>query len=54
MPRTPPRFLIADDPGARKTIMAGFCIKELLLRDDVKQCLIVASGGLVDQWHDER
>ncbi|MFF0064721.1 DEAD/DEAH box helicase [Streptomyces sp. NPDC005279] len=53
MPRTPLRFLLADDPGAGKTIMAGLYIKELLLRDDVKQCLIVAPGGLVDQWQDE-
>ncbi|WP_248843912.1 helicase-related protein [Streptomyces hirsutus] len=53
LPRTPLRFLLADDPGAGKTIMAGLYIKELLLRDDVKQCLIVAPGGLVDQWQDE-
>lgn len=53
MPRTPLRFLLADDPGAGKTIMAGLYIKELLLRDDVKRCLIVAPGGLVDQWQDE-
>ncbi len=33
--------------------MAGLYIKELLLRDDVKQCLIVAPGGLVEQWQDE-
>lgn len=53
LPRTPLRFLLADDPGAGKTIMAGLYIKELLLRDDVKRCLIVAPGGLVDQWQDE-
>ncbi|MER7457497.1 helicase-related protein [Micromonospora sp. NPDC126480] len=51
--RTPLRFLLADDPGAGKTIMAGLYVKELLLRDDVKHCLIVAPGGLVDQWQDE-
>ena len=51
--RTPLRFLLADDPGAGKTIMAGLYIKELLLREDVKRCLIVAPGGLVDQWQDE-
>ena len=33
--------------------MAGLYIKELLLRDDVKRCLIVAPGGLVEQWQDE-
>jgi superfamily II DNA or RNA helicase len=53
LPRTPLRFLLADDPGAGKTIMAGLYIKELLLREDVKRCLIVAPGGLVEQWQDE-
>lgn len=51
--RTPLRFLLADDPGAGKTVMAGLYIKELLLRGDVERCLIVAPGGLVDQWQDE-
>ncbi|MDG4829315.1 helicase-related protein [Solwaraspora sp. WMMD1047] len=51
--RTPLRFLLADDPGAGKTIMAGLYIKELLLREDVKRCLIVVPGGLVEQWQDE-
>ncbi|HEX6360390.1 DEAD/DEAH box helicase, partial [Actinophytocola sp.] len=53
LPRTPLRFLLADDPGAGKTIMAGLYIKELILRDDVQRCLIVAPGGLVEQWQDE-
>lgn len=53
LPRTPLRYLLADDPGAGKTIMAGLYIKELMLRDDVKRCLIVAPGGLVEQWQDE-
>ncbi|GAA5090770.1 helicase-related protein [Microbacterium yannicii] len=53
IPRTPLRFLLADDPGAGKTIMAGLYIKELILRDDVRSCLIVAPGGLVEQWQDE-
>src|SRR3954468_3167928 len=53
VPRTPLRFLLADDPGAGKTIMAGLYIKELMLREDVKRCLIVAPGGLVEQWQDE-
>ncbi len=53
LPRTPLRFLLADDPGAGKTIMAGLFIKELMLRDDVKHALIVAPGGLVEQWQDE-
>ncbi|MWA03296.1 DEAD/DEAH box helicase [Actinomadura sp. LD22] len=53
LPRTPLRFLLADDPGAGKTIMAGLYVKELILRDDVARCLIVAPGGLVEQWQDE-
>jgi len=53
LPRTPLRFLLADDPGAGKTIMAGLYIKELILREDVKRCLVVVPGGLVDQWQDE-
>ena len=51
--RTPLRFLLADDPGAGKTIMAGLYIKELMLRGDPERCLIVAPGGLVEQWQDE-
>jgi superfamily II DNA or RNA helicase len=53
LPRTPLRFLLADDPGAGKTIMAGLYIKELALRGDLERCLIVAPGGLVEQWQDE-
>ena len=53
LPRAPLRFLLADDPGAGKTIMAGLYVKELLLRDDVRRCLIVTPGGLVEQWQDE-
>ncbi len=53
LPRQPLRFVLADDPGAGKTIMAGLTIKELLLRADVARCLIVAPGGLVAQWQDE-
>jgi superfamily II DNA or RNA helicase len=49
----PLRFLLADDPGAGKTIMAGLLIKELQIRGDVERCLVVAPGGLVEQWQDE-
>jgi hypothetical protein len=42
LPRQPLRFLLADDPGAGKTIMAGLLIKELLIRGDLERCLIVA------------
>lgn len=53
LPREQLRFLLADDPGAGKTIMAGLYIKELLLRGDLARCLVVAPGGLVTQWQDE-
>ena len=53
LPRTPLRFLLADDPGAGKTIMCGLYIKELMLRGDLARCLIVAPGSLVEQWQDE-
>jgi hypothetical protein len=46
LPRQPLRFLLADDPGAGKTIMAGLLIKELLIRGDLERCLIIAPGGL--------
>jgi superfamily II DNA or RNA helicase len=51
--RQPLRFLLADDPGAGKTIMAGLFIKELLMRGDIERCLIVCPGILVEQWQDE-
>ncbi len=51
--RQPLRFLLADDPGAGKTIMAGLLIKELALRSDLERCLILAPGSLVEQWQDE-
>ena len=53
LPRQPLRFLLADDPGAGKTIMAGLFIKELLIRGDVQRCLIVSPGSLVEQWQTE-
>jgi hypothetical protein len=53
LPRQPLRFLLADDPGAGKTIMAGLLIKELMIRGDLERCLIMAPGGLVEQWQDE-
>ena len=53
LPRQPLRFLLADDPGAGKTIMAGLLIKELAIRGDLDRCLIVAPGSLVEQWQDE-
>ncbi|WP_235814924.1 protein NO VEIN domain-containing protein [Roseibium aggregatum] len=53
LPRQPLRFLLADDPGAGKTIMAGLFIKELVARSDLERCLVVAPGSLVEQWQDE-
>ena len=44
------RFLLADDPGAGKTIMAGLVIKELKARGLVRRTLIVVPGHLRDQW----
>src|SRR2546427_10739435 len=41
LPRQPLRFLLADDPGAGKTIMAGLLIKELIVRGDLKRVLVV-------------
>jgi superfamily II DNA or RNA helicase len=51
--RQPLRFLLADDPGAGKTIMTGLLIKELHARGDLQRCLIVCPGNLVEQWQDE-
>ena len=51
--RQPLRFVLADDPGAGKTVMAGLLIKELRMRGDVRRCLIVCPGNLVEQWRDE-
>ena len=53
LPRQPLRFLLADDPGAGKTIMAGLLIKELILRGDLQRCLVVVPGSLVEQWQEE-
>jgi len=53
LPRQPLRFLLADDPGAGKTIMAGLLMKELIARGDLQRCLIVCPGSLAEQWQDE-
>ena len=53
LPRQPLRFLLADDPGAGKTIMAGLLIKELIARGDLERCLVVCPGSLAEQWKDE-
>lgn len=53
LPRLPLRFVLADDPGAGKTIMTGLYVKELMLRSAIKRCLIVCPGGLAEQWQQE-
>src|SRR4026208_1613324 len=53
LPRQPLRFLLADDPGAGKTIMTGLFVKELIARGDLQRCLIVCPGSLAEQWQDE-
>ena len=53
LPRQPLRYLLADDPGAGKTIMTGLYLKELLVRGDLERCLIVCPGSLVEQWQSE-
>lgn len=53
LPKQPLRYVLADDPGAGKTIMAGLYIRELIMRADARRVLIVAPGSLVEQWRDE-
>ncbi len=47
------RFLLADDPGAGKTIMAGLLIKELKIRGLIKRILLVTPANLTFQWQRE-
>jgi SNF2 family DNA or RNA helicase len=53
LPRLPLRYILADDPGAGKTIMTGLFLKELLVRGGLKRCMIVSPGNLAEQWQDE-
>ena len=53
LPQPRLRFLLADDPGAGKTIMAGLLVKELKLRAAVERCLILVPAPLTIQWQDE-
>lgn len=53
LPKHPLRFVLADDPGAGKTIMTGLFIKELIMRGDVQRCMIVCPGSLAEQWQEE-
>ncbi|MFO8009279.1 MAG: DUF3883 domain-containing protein [Dehalococcoidia bacterium] len=47
------RFLLADDPGAGKTIMAGLLVKELKVRGLIQRILIVTPANLCFQWKRE-
>ncbi len=53
LPQPRLRFLLADDPGAGKTIMAGLLLKELKLREAVERILIIVPAPLMIQWQDE-
>jgi superfamily II DNA or RNA helicase len=53
LPQPRLRFLLADDPGAGKTIMAGLLIKELKLRESIERVLILCPSPLTIQWQDE-
>src|SRR5271165_268313 len=53
LPQPRLRFLLADDPGAGKTIMAGLLIKELTLREAIERVLILCPAPLTIQWQDE-
>jgi len=53
LPQPRLRFLLADDPGAGKTIMAGLLIKELKLREAIERTLILCPAPLTIQWQDE-
>ncbi|QKD82773.1 DUF3883 domain-containing protein [Thermoleptolyngbya sichuanensis A183] len=53
LPQQPLRFLLADDPGAGKTIMTGLLMREFLIRGNLHRCLVVCPGSLAVQWQDE-
>jgi superfamily II DNA or RNA helicase len=53
LPQPQLRFLLADDPGAGKTIMAGLLIKEMKLRQAIERILILCPAALTIQWQDE-
>ena len=53
LPQHPLRYILADDPGAGKTIMTGLLIKELMIRGDVQRCMVVCPGNLAEQWQEE-
>ena len=54
LPQPRLRFLLADDAGAGKTIMAGLYIREMLSRRLIRRVLVAAPAGLVGNWESER
>jgi SNF2 family DNA or RNA helicase len=53
LPQPRLRFLLADDPGAGKTIMAGLLHKEMKLREGIERVLVLCPAPLTIQWQDE-
>ncbi|RUL81408.1 SNF2-related protein [Tautonia sociabilis] len=53
LPQPRLRFLLADDPGAGKTIMAVLLIKEMKLREAIDRAIILCPAPLTIQWQDE-
>ena len=51
--QSPLRFLLADDAGADKTIMAGLYVREMLARRLIRRVLVVSPAGLVGNWERE-
>jgi superfamily II DNA or RNA helicase len=47
------RFLLADDAGAGKTVMAGLLVRELKLRGLIERVLVVCPANLTFQWQRE-
>jgi superfamily II DNA or RNA helicase len=53
LPQPRLRFLLADDPGSGKTIMAGLLLKEMKLREAIERILVLCPAPLTIQWQDE-
>jgi len=53
LPQVRLRYLLADDPGAGKTIMAGLLMKELKMRGAIERVLVLCPAPLTIQWQDE-
>jgi superfamily II DNA or RNA helicase len=53
LPQPRLRFLLADEPGTGKTIMAGLYLREMQKLGFVRRALVVAPAGLVTKWQDD-